>query len=133
LNSADRRLLSDNHIAIREEAITEVVSSGDGSVEIRFQSRAPIGCDAIFFGAGQHQHSHLPKLLGCEIDDDGLIRRDDKQRTCVDGVFIAGDAASDVQFAIVAAAQGAAAAAAINRMLQEDEIIRVQNETERIL
>jgi thioredoxin reductase len=63
----------------------------------------------------------LAKMLGCEIDDDGLVRTYEKQKTDVEGVFVAGDAAVDVQFAIVAAAEGASAAVAINHMLQEQE------------
>lgn len=38
-----------------------------------------------------------------------------------DGVFVAGDADGDVQFAIVAAAEGAIVAAAINRDLQDED------------
>jgi len=40
-------------------------------------------------------------------------------RTGVPGLYVAGDASGDVQFAIVAAAEGAKAAVAINRALQE--------------
>jgi hypothetical protein len=39
----------------------------------------------------------------------------------VPGLFVAGDAAGDVQFVIVAAAEGARAAVAINRELQDEE------------
>jgi thioredoxin reductase len=124
LTSKDRTLLSDNHINEYEEPIVKVASRDDAAMEIQFESGAALACDAIFFGAGQRQHSHFPQSLGCELDENGLIRRDPKQYTCVEGVFVAGDAAGDVQFAIVAAAQGATAAAAINRFLQEQEVVR---------
>jgi pyruvate/2-oxoglutarate dehydrogenase complex dihydrolipoamide dehydrogenase (E3) component len=39
----------------------------------------------------------------------------------VPGLFVAGDAAGDVQFVIVAAAEGARAAVAINRELQDED------------
>jgi thioredoxin reductase len=129
LTSADLRTLSENSIITRTEPIAEIVRSGKARVEVRFESGEKLACDAIFFGAAQRQHSELPTILGCEIDEDGLIRRDSKQRTCVEGVFAAGDAAGDVQFAIVAAAQGATAAAAIHRMLQEQETVRSKGPT----
>jgi thioredoxin reductase len=124
LKSADRRLLGANRIAMRPEPIAEIARNDQGGANIQFENGANFACDAIFFGAGQRQHSQLPIRLGCEVNEDGLIRRDDKQRACVEGVFVAGDAAGDVQFAIVAAAQGAKAATAIHRFLQDQEIVR---------
>jgi hypothetical protein len=43
----------------------------------------------------------------------------------VPGLFVAGDASRDVQLAIVAAAEGAKAAFAINRDLQEEDGLAV--------
>ena len=40
-------------------------------------------------------------------------------QTHVPGLYVVGDASRDVQFAIVAAAEGAKAAVAINKALQE--------------
>jgi thioredoxin reductase len=91
-------------------------------LDIIFDGGSPLACEALFFGADQGQRSHLPELLGCKSDHDGLIQTDDKQRTSVDGLFVAGDAAGDVQFAIVAAAEGAIASVAINKMLTEQEM-----------
>jgi thioredoxin reductase len=68
------------------------------------------------------QRSRLPCMLGCECDDNGLIRTKGKQGTGVCGLFLAGDADGDVQFAIVAAAEGAVAATAINRELQDEDM-----------
>jgi thioredoxin reductase len=79
-----------------------------------------IACDAMFFNTGQHQRSDLPRLLGCVFDDDGRVRTTERQCTGVPGLFLAGDADGDVQFAIAAAAEGAAAASAINRELQDE-------------
>jgi thioredoxin reductase len=42
--------------------------------------------------------------------------------TGVPGLYVAGDASWDVQFVIVAAAEGAKAAVAINKELQEEEL-----------
>jgi thioredoxin reductase len=44
-----------------------------------------------------------------------------RQRTCVPGLYLAGDADKEMQFVIVAAAEGAKAAMTINRELQDEE------------
>jgi hypothetical protein len=45
----------------------------------------------------------------------GGVVVDARERTCVRGLYVAGDASRDVQFVIVAAAEGATAAMALNR------------------
>ena len=52
-----------------------------------------------------------------------LVQTERKQSTCVDGVFVAGDADGDTQFAVVAAAEGAIAATAINALLQKQDML----------
>jgi thioredoxin reductase len=44
-----------------------------------------------------------------------------RQRSTVKGVYLAGDADDDVQFVVVAAAEGAIAAVAINKELNEED------------
>jgi len=51
----------------------------------------------------------------------GGVRTDQHEETHVPGLFVAGDATRDVQFAIVAAAEGAIAAVAMDHeLLRED-------------
>jgi thioredoxin reductase len=76
---------------------------------------------ALFFSTGRVQHSELPALLGCEIDARDEAPTDRMQHTDVHGLFVAGDADGDVQFAIVAAGEGAKAAVAINLELQNEQ------------
>jgi thioredoxin reductase len=54
-------------------------------------------------------------------DHEAAARTTDKQQCQVPGLFLAGDVDGDVQFVIVAAAEGATAAVAINRELQEED------------
>ncbi len=77
-----------------------------------------VACDAIFFSAPQAQHCELARRLGCEFTPKGTVRTDHLGKTCVNGVYVVGDASRDVQFVIVAAAEGAKAAVAINKALQ---------------
>ena len=96
---------------------------GTGEVlqRVVFKSGPPLACDALFFNTGHTQHSKLPEMLGCPPREKGAVPTHDKQRTEVPGLFLAGDADDDVQFVIVAAAEGARAAVAINRELQDED------------
>src|SRR3954453_6591690 len=124
LTDSDRDELAKNGASWREETVTRLAETQNGSVEVSFESGPSLACEAVFFGGDQEQRSPLATVLGCETNDDDLVDTYDKQRTCVEGVFVAGDAAGDVQFAIVAAAEGAIAAVAINHMLQEQDVRR---------
>jgi thioredoxin reductase len=118
----ERRQLAANEIELRQERIKRFVDRNSTSLEVEFASGPLLSCEAAFFSAGQKQSSALPISLGCEIDEEGLVRRDKKQMTCIQGVFVAGDAAGEVQLAVVAAAEGVIAATAINKMLQEQSL-----------
>jgi thioredoxin reductase len=112
--------LQQHHINLRDERIVTLVGH-DGILEqVQFVSGTPLVCDALFFSADQGQRSNLPQMLGCQCDGDGLVESTGKQGTGVRGLFLAGDADGDVQFAIVAAAEGAIAATAIHKELQDD-------------
>jgi thioredoxin reductase len=81
-------------------------------------SKERVACEAIFFTAPQSQQCQLAERLGCEFTRKGTVRTDNLGKTCVDGVYVVGDASRDVQFVIVAAAEGAKAGVAINKALQ---------------
>jgi thioredoxin reductase len=93
----------------------------DGALEaIEFEDGSTLARDALFFTTGQHQQATLARDLGCDVTRKGTIRTDRFGRTCVDGIFVVGDASRDVQFVSVAAAEGAKAAVAINRLFQAE-------------
>jgi thioredoxin reductase len=71
--------------------------------------------------SGQVQHSELPARLGCCFTAKGTVRPGNLQSTNIPGLYVAGDAARDVQFVVVAAAKGVRAAFAINtELLRQD-------------
>ena len=53
-----------------------------------------------------------------------MVKTDHLGRSCVPGIYVVGDASRDVQFAIVAASEGAKAGVAINRKLLADLAVR---------
>jgi thioredoxin reductase len=106
----------------RPERVVELRGTGRQIAEVVFATGDAARCDALFFSAGQAQRCRLPEMLGCECDENGLLLVKDKQGSGVRGLFLAGDAEGDVQFVIVAAAEGAIAATAINAELLEEDI-----------
>lgn len=108
-------------ILVCQAPVTELRGEGDRLRSVELADGHSIECEAVFFNTSQAQRSHLPKLLGCEFKDDGGVRTTDRQCTDIKGLYVAGDADKEVQFVIVAAAEGATAAVAINRELQDEE------------
>lgn len=121
LQIEDRRRLERNSIACREERIVRLEGTGERLERLVFEAGPPLPCDALFFNTEQYQRSNLPAMLGCKYTHEGKIDTQAKQRTGVPGLYLAGDADGDVQFTIVAAAEGATAAVAINRELQDED------------
>lgn len=83
-----------------------------------FRDGPPLEVAGLFFNTAQVQRSDLAEKLGCGYNAAGGIDRDGRQRTCIEDLYIAGDASRDVQFLIVAAAEGARAGVAINTDFQ---------------
>jgi thioredoxin reductase len=107
----------------REERIARLEARGGRLSRVLFEGGEPLVCRGLFFNTGQYQRSDLPRRLGCTFKEDGSVLTDDRQCTGVPGLYLAGDADRDVQFVIVAAAEGATAAVAINRVLQDQESV----------
>jgi thioredoxin reductase len=121
LSLESQQCLERNRLGYRHERIARFCGVEQALQQIEFADGTGLACDALFFGSSQGQRSQLPRLLGCDYDKEGLVITRQKQCTSVEGVFIAGDADGDVQFAIVAAAEGATAATAIHKYLLNQE------------
>jgi thioredoxin reductase len=120
---AQRERLAAHGIPLETRRI-ERIEHDQGEVRaIRFKAlegaaHDRIPCDAIFFSSPQDQHCELARRLGCQFTPKGTVKTDRLGRTCVSGIFVVGDASRDVQFVVVAAAEGAKAGVAINQVLQ---------------
>ena len=122
IDEHDRARLERNGIAIREERVTGLAGR-DGILErIVFETGEPLARRAMFFTTGQFQRSRLAIRLGCEINDKGTVRTGRYESTHLPGLFVAGDASRAVQWVIVAAAEGAEAAFAINTDLIKEDL-----------
>jgi len=123
----DRRLhtrLARHQIDVRTTR-ADRLEHDDGALRaIVFEDGTTLERDALFFTTGQHPQSHLAVRLGCELTARGTVKTGSLSDTNVRGVFVAGDASRDAQFAVVAASEGVKAAVAINKALQADALAR---------
>jgi thioredoxin reductase len=112
------RQLQAHKVPVRQQRITRIEHE-DGHVrQLVFEDGSAEACDAVFFTAPQTQQCELARGVGCEFTRKGAVKTDLLGNTGVRGIYVVGDASHDVQFVIVAAAEGAKAAVAINTALQ---------------
>lgn len=108
-------------IRVIETPIAKLTGTGTQLEHIHFTDDTMLATCSLFFNTGQHQRSPLFKQLGCDVDSKGGLLCDENGLTSCRGVYVAGDASRDVQLAIVAAAEGAKAAVAINKSLMVED------------
>lgn len=114
--------LARNGVAVRAEPIEKLEMAQGSMMVIWFNNGSGLLRRALFFNPLQYQASPLAERLGCTITDGGVVEVGKLQRTRT-RLFVVGDAARSIQFAVVAAAEGAEAAYAINTALQKETIL----------
>lgn len=121
LDGADRERLARNGIALVEQPIARLEGSGATPSHLVFADGSRRPCHAVFLMPAACRPSDLIRELGCALSEKGVVPTQDYERTNVPGLYVAGDASRRVQFAVVAAAEGAMAAFAVNtELLRED-------------
>jgi thioredoxin reductase len=118
IRAAHREQLRNHGIATAAGRIAGLEHESGWARRLVFENGSALECDAVFLTGPQRQQCELASSLGCEFNRRGTVRTDLMGKTCVPGVYVVGDASRDVQFAVVAAAEGAKAAVAINQELQ---------------
>lgn len=93
----------------------------DGQIErLIFKNGEEKLCDAIFFVNGFDQQCNLTDTFDCVVNRKGVVVTNRFQQTNTAGLYVAGDAARDMHFVVVAAAEGAKAGVMINKELQKE-------------
>lgn len=116
--------LTRNGVAVREERIARLEGEDGEFARIVFMNGDVLPRRALFFYPEERQHTDLPAKLGCDFTKRGVVRTGEYEETTVPGLFVAGDASRRVQLVIVAAAEGAEAAFAINSALLKEDLAR---------
>lgn len=121
LAGPERDALARNGIGLHEGSIAAFEGKDGRLSRIRFADAESIGREAVFFAMPAKQSCALASGLGCEFNDRGAVKTRAYEKTNVPGLYVAGDASRHVELAIVAAAEGAMAAFAINSELSEED------------
>ncbi|MGH9347201.1 MAG: NAD(P)/FAD-dependent oxidoreductase [Vicinamibacterales bacterium] len=118
IRSAHRTQLAAHGVLVVERGVARL-DHAEGHVRaLVLDTGDRVACDAVFVSTRQTPQSDLPRRLGCELTQKGTVKTDHLGQTRVPGLYVVGDASRDVQFVVVAAAEGAKAAVAINQSLQ---------------
>lgn len=99
---------------------------------IQFKNGESMECEALFFVNGFTQQCNLAEAFGCEVSKKGVIVTNRHQQTNIPGLYVAGDAARDMHFVVVAAAEGAKAAVTINKELIRDAWVELTRKKQEI-
>jgi thioredoxin reductase len=120
LTREDRELLARNKVQINTAGIERVEGEGKHMQRIVLKNGQVENREVMFFSTGSDQRSDLARQLQCDFTSKGVVRTYKHQQTNVPGLYVAGDAARDMQLVIVAAAEGTKAGVAINMELQKE-------------
>lgn len=120
LRREDNALLEANEINVCTAPIERLAGEGSALAEIILQGGSRLKCEALFFTTGSDQHCNLATNLGCDFTSKGVVKTYQHQQTNIPGLYVAGDAARDMQLVIVAASEGTKAGVMINKELQEE-------------
>jgi thioredoxin reductase (NADPH) len=90
---------------------------GDAGVRVELQNGQVLDFDTLYPALGLHHACDLATALGARARADGQLEVDPHQQTSVEGLYVAGDVAVDLNQISVAAGHAAIAATAIHNRL----------------
>ncbi len=114
INPLQRQQLQVCNIKVVSTRIKELVQKQRKLTAVELTDGKVINCDAMFVQHGHKVNDDLLRQLGCNCTKKGAAVVNRRQETNIPGVYVAGDASYDIHFVVVAAAEGAKAAVAIN-------------------
>jgi thioredoxin reductase len=125
-SAAEKERLRHNGIGFREAPVQSLRHEDSQLQHIELGGGELVRCQALFVDFGYRARSEILEQLGYQ-QNPKIAKAGKKQESILAGLFVAGDITGDVQMLATATGDGAKAAVAINRELQdEDEYRRVQ-------
>lgn len=117
---AQKEHLDANEVPVVRLPIERLEGEEGQIKKIVFKNGDTCDCEALFFVNGFDQQCNLAEAFGCEMSVKGVVLTNRFQQTNISGLYVAGDAAKDMHFVVVAAAEGAKAGVTINKELQKE-------------
>ncbi len=111
-------------LVMAEVAMT--IEGGRPSFAVVAGTEADLDCDLVLLALGFAGPERSPMLaqLGVELDQRGNVARDDRWSTGREGVFVCGDMSRGQSLVAWAIAEGRSAAAAVDRWLMGETVLR---------
>jgi len=122
VSAKDAHALARHGVPIDKRKIASIDAENGMLKSIEFNDGARLARKAIFFLSKEKQHSDIPQRLGCRFTSEGTVAVGEYEATDVRGLYVAGNASHGVNLVIVAAAEGAQAAVAINESLVSEDL-----------
>jgi thioredoxin reductase len=125
LSQAERDELARNGVQVETGRISAFEGEEGLLRAVRLADGRTVPREALFVYTSSEQTCQIASGFGCKFED-GLVATGGYEQTDTPGLYVAGDASRNAGLAIVAAAEGARAAFAINaELLREDRAHRV--------
>lgn len=118
----DRSKLGARSVRIVDGTVAGLVIEGGELRGVRLADGTVVPRSVLFVPPRFVPNDDLLTGLGCERDDEGMIKVDNTGLTSVAGVWAVGNVVDKAAFVVMAAAAGARAAAAVNMDLVEQEV-----------
>ena len=131
LTAGQHTQLASRGIRVVSKHISELSCTNDKLTCVTLKGGESIPCDAVFVNHGHKVNNELLVQLGARMTNKGATITNRKQACSIPGLYVAGDAAIDIHFVIVAAAEGAKAAVAIHDDLLHAENLLEQKEAQK--
>jgi thioredoxin reductase len=121
LKPLEKEALQRKEIEIITEKIVKLEGKNGRLENIVLENNKKQKCAAVFFVNGYEQQCDVARSLGCKMNKKGIVITNSMQQADIPGLYVAGDVSKDVQFVVVAAAEGAKAGVSINKEIQKEE------------
>lgn len=121
LTSEQTQILKNHGVQIFEEQI-ESFENQEGYVQnIVFKNQDKVEVKAIYARPPFEQHCAIPETLGCDLNEQGLLKVDAMQKTNISGIFASGDCTTPMRSVAIAVSTGSFAGAVINKELIDED------------
>lgn len=115
------QILKEKGISIFEDEIDSFEHNEGYVSNIVFRNKEKIEVKAIYSKPPFEQHCSLPADLGCDINEQGLVKVDAMQKTNVPGIYASGDCTTQMRSVAIAVSTGSFAGAVINKDLIDED------------
>ncbi|WP_291147611.1 NAD(P)/FAD-dependent oxidoreductase [Flavobacterium sp. UBA7680] len=114
-------ILKKHGVQIFEEEIDSFEHKEGYVKNIIFKNQERVEVKAIYARPPFEQHCSLPADLGCDINEQGLLKVDFMQKTNVAGIYASGDCTTQMRSVAIAVSTGSFAGAVINKELIDED------------